>query len=312
VNVPGEEMRIIRGGIGCRRWRMAPDRPGKPENVGLECQERERISAIGAGICLAVSAALGGCGTYVPNMSEFPGDRVSEQQLVQKIVQGVRCELRDAVNHFYDKQKREHLFIDDWGAQLTLTLTIEERSELNPTALWIPNRIFSLFGGVDLSSDAVRIDTVNSFHTIQEIRALQSCIPEERPVGPFLLESDLKLENLLFDSQTASDTGQVNFAETAAEIARTGGGKNVIQHEVKFKVVSSGNVTPSWRLSRVWSVNPTGIFLSALRDRTQDLLITLGPIDISGTALAPPAAAIALSSQIGIAVSNSIRTAISP
>jgi hypothetical protein len=260
------------------------------------------------GLCFVISAALGGCGLYVPNIAEFPGDSVSEQQLVQKIIQAVRCELRDAVNNFYDKQQRQHLFIDNWGAQLTLTLTIEEKSELNPTALWTPNTIFSLFGGVDVSADATRTDTINSFQTIQEIRALQSCTPEERPVGPFLLESDLKLENLLFDSQTASDTGQVNFTETA----RAGSGKNVIQHEVKFIVTSTGDITPAWKLSRVWSVNQTGIFLAALRNRTQDLLITLGQTDETGAAPGPAAASIALSSQIGIAVSNSLRTITPP
>jgi hypothetical protein len=278
-------MRKIAADIGCRR------------------QGRTRM-----GLCLAISAALGGCGLYVPSISEFPGDSVSEQQLVQKIIQAVRCELRDAVNNFYDKQQRQHLFIDNWGAQLTLTLTIEEKSELNPTALWTPNTIFSLFGGVDVSADATRTDTINSFHTIQEIRALQSCTPEERPVGPFLLESDLKLENLLFDSQTASDTGQVNFTETA----RAGSGKNVIQHEVKFIVTSTGDITPAWKLSRVWSVNQSGIFLAALRNRTQDLLITLGQTDETGAAPGPAAASIALSSQIGIAVSNSLRTITPP
>jgi hypothetical protein len=304
------EMRMIATGIGRRRRQIAPDSAGKLGNVGLQCREWERISAIGIGICLAVGAALGGCGTYVPNFSDFPTDKVSEQQLVQKILQGVTCELRDAINHFYEIQKREHLFIDNWGAQLTLTLTIEEKSELNPTALWVPNKIFSLFGGVDILSDAVRIDTINSFFTIQEIRRLKSCTPEERPVGPFLLESDLKLENLLFERQTARDTSQVNFTETA----QAAGGKNAIQHEVKFIVVSSGALTPTWKLSRVWAVNPTGIFLSALRNRTQDLLITLGATEPtpSGTALAPAAASVALSSQIGIAVSNSVRTAIPP
>jgi hypothetical protein len=268
-------------------------------DIGRRRQARPRM-----GLCFAISAALGGCGLYVPNISEFPSDRVSEQQLVQKIIQAVTCELRDAVNNFYNKQQRQHLFIDAWGAQLTLTLTVEERSELNPTAMWTPNTIFSLFGGVDLSADATRTDTINSFHTIQEIRALQLCTPEERPTGPFLLESDLKLENLLFDSQTTADTGQVNFGETA----RAGSGKNVIQHEVKFIVISSGNITPTWKLSRVWSVNQSGVFLAALRNRTQDLLITLGQADATGTTLGPAAADIALSSQIGIAVSNSLRT----
>ena len=258
------------------------------------------------GVSLAVCAALVGCGTYVPNISEFPSNSVDESQLVQKIVQAVTCELQDAVNHFYEKQQRKHLFIDTWGAQLTLTLTVQESTTINPTAMWIPNTIFSLFGGVNVSSDATRTDIINSFHTIQELLALKSCAPAERPVGPFLLESDLKLENLLFDSQLASDTEQVNFN------GKTSNPANVISHEVKFIVTSSGNVTPAWKLSRVFTVNQGSIFLAALRNRTQDLLITLGTTDQNGTALSQPAASIALSSQIGIAVSTATRTSIQP
>jgi hypothetical protein len=258
------------------------------------------------GICLTVCTALGGCGTFVPNISEFPSDKVTEQQLVQGIVQAVTCELRDAVNGFYEKQHRKHLFIDSWGAQLTLTLTVEESTTINPTAMWIPNAMFSLFGGINASSDATRTDIINSYHTIQELLALKSCTPEERPVGPFLLESDLKLENLLFDSQISSDTGQVNFNE------QTSSSTNVISHEVKFIVMSSGNITPAWKVSRIFTVNQNSTFLAALRNRTQDLLITLGTTTENGTALAQPAASIALSSQIGIAVSTATRTAIQP
>jgi hypothetical protein len=277
--------------IGCRKRAIAP---------GRQVPRR----AIWMRLWLTVSAALTACGTYVPNIPEFNGDPVSEQQLVQKIIQAVTCEVRDAVNSFYAKQQRQHLFIDNWGAQLTLTLTVEERSEFNPTAIWTPNTLLSLFGAVDIAADATRIDTINSFHTVREIRMFEPCSPEERPVGPFLLESDLKLENLLFDSQTAADIRQVNFAETG----RAASGKDVIQHEVKFLVTTSGNINPTLKLSRVWVVNPSGLFLAALRNRTQDLLITFGPTDETGTNLAPAAASIALSSQIGIAVSNSLRT----
>jgi hypothetical protein len=162
-----------------------------------------------------------------------------------------------------------------------------------------------LFFGVDASSDATRIETINSFRTIQEIRdTLHSCSSEERPIGPFILQSDLRLEDLLFGSQISVDTGQANVGEK--------GGKNAIQHEVKFLVVSSGSITPAWKLSRIWSVNQTGVFMSALRNRTQDLIITLGQLDSTGTALGGPATGLALSAQIGIAVSNGVRPVITP
>jgi hypothetical protein len=263
----------------------------------------ERILRMRIALVLAVTGVLGGCGTYVPSISEGVPDHVTEQQLVQKILQGVTCELRDAVNDFYQKQQRAHLFLDSWGAQLTLTLTVEEKGELNPTAMWMPG-MFSLFFGVDLSSDATRIETINSFRTIHEIRDLHSCSSRERPIGPFILQSDLRLEDLLFGSQISADTGQANVGEK--------GGKNVIQHEVKFLVASSGSITPAWKLSRIWSVDKTGVFMSALRNRTQDLIITLGQLDPTGTALGGPAASLALSAQIGTAVSNGVRPVIIP
>jgi hypothetical protein len=287
------------------QYRLA--RPGKPNRkCRIKNDESERILPMRIALFLVMTGVLGACGTYVPNIPEGVPDHVTEQQLVQKLLQGVTCELRDAVNDFYQKQQRAHLFLDSWGAQLTLTLTVEEKGELNPTAMWMPG-MFSLFFGVDLSSDATRIETINSFRTIQEIRTLNSCSSGERPTGPFILQSDLRLEDLLFGSQVSTDTGQVNLAETAkAE------GKNVIQHEVKFLVTSSGSLTPTWKLSRIWSVNQTGVFISALRNRTQDLLITLGATDQTGTALGTPAANLALSAQIGAAVSNGVRPVVTP
>jgi hypothetical protein len=147
---------------------------------------------------IAIAPILAGCGTYVPEIQEFPADAAGGQQLVVAIIQNVTCEIRDAVNDLYGS--RQHLFLDTWGVQMTLNLTIEEKSAINPTAGWTPNAIFSLAGGVDVSSDATRIDIINSYHTIKEIRALNSCNPQARPGGAFLLASDLKLKEWLFDS----------------------------------------------------------------------------------------------------------------
>jgi hypothetical protein len=74
----------------------------------------ERTLPIRIALILAMTGVLGACGTYVPSISEGLPDHVTEQQLVQKILQGVTCELRDAVNDFYQKQQREHLFLDSW------------------------------------------------------------------------------------------------------------------------------------------------------------------------------------------------------
>jgi hypothetical protein len=110
--------------------------------------------------------------------------------------------------------------------------------------------------------------------------------------------------------------------------------QNVLSHEIKFDITDTGNVTPGWKLTRV-SLNQSGNLLSATRDRTNDLTITLGPtvstpkpvlgkdgkpmVDANGkvkmTATYGPsndAYTAALSSQIGLAVSNAIKSSLQP
>jgi hypothetical protein len=80
----------------------------------------------------------------------------------------------------------------------------------------------------------------------------------------------------------------------------------VLSHDIKFEITTSGNVTPSWTLTRV-TVNPSGPFFSTSRDRTHDLTITLGPGDKTGF-LGRAAADASVSIQIGNAVASSIQS----
>jgi hypothetical protein len=75
-----------------------------------------------------------------------------------------------------------------------------------------------------------------------------------------------------------------------------GAAPDTLSIEIKFIIVTSGNVTPTWKLLRV-SANTTGNLLSLGRTRTHDLIITIGPNNQQtlNTHLA---------SQIGNAVSN--------
>jgi hypothetical protein len=59
-----------------------------------------------------------------------------------------------------------------------------------------------------------------------------------------------------------------------------GGGvkPDTMSYEIKFVIVSNGNITPTWKLINV-SANTSGNFFSAGRTRTHDLIITIGPDD---------------------------------
>ena len=268
-----------------------------------------------AAMPLGIALILGGCGTYVPEIQEFPGDSIEGQRFVQAIVTNVTCEVRNAVAYLYTDYKTT--FLDDWGVQITLILTIDEKGAVNPTVNWFPpspaTAIFNLAGRANASADATRIDTLNSYYLVDELR-YHACPPENRTNGLFLMQSDLKLKEWLYDAVTASVTNTVHFAGSPIK-------ENVLSHEVKFEITTGGDITPSWKLTRVL-VNPNGPFLSASRNRIQRLIVTFGrPRETSeivhgkkqtviSREPSTQAAYLHLSSTIGAAVSDGVKNAL--
>ena len=269
---------------------------------------------------ISVAAALpllllAGCGTYVPGIQEFPGDSADGQRLVTAIVRNVKCEVRDALDDLYRIDTRP--FLDAWGVQVTLNLTMVEKGILNPTGLRTPvtpiNSVFTLGVDATVSSEATRTEKLSAYYTVRELRKLGRCVPEARG-GPFLMQSNLKLNEWLVDAATVAHTGGSDFGAAAAAFK-----DGVLSHEVKFDVVTVGGITPSWKLV-TGTINPTGTFLAASRDRSHDLIITFGPTaepPKSGPHKGRPvpsriAADAALASDIGVAVGNSIKRALRP
>jgi hypothetical protein len=161
-----------------------------------------------------------------------------------------------------------------------LTLTISEKSELNPTMSWMPNPITMLFTlGVDadLSAQATRIDTLNFYYNVNDIAYKEKpCAVgpngyylDEHLPGSLLINSDLKLREWL--------TGQILYVPTGATQLDVSKGK-AVSHTVRFQIVSSGDITPSWKLTHT-TVNSGGKLLSGRRDRTHELSLTFGPAD---------------------------------
>lgn len=283
-------------------------------------------------LALITCPLLSGCGLYVPEIQDF-GDKVSGQQLVESIAYNVTCEVQDAVDEIYNNPDHpiKSTFLDTWGVQIALSLQVEEKGSLNPIANWLPlsppTAIFNLTGNGTLSSDATRQDKLNSYFTIAQIRKLGPCPTGTRPGGLLLMQSNLGLDEWLIDNLTAANTGEVNYAMDYSDGPLK---QNVLSHEIKFDITDTGGATPGWKLTRV-SVNQSGNLISATRDRTNDLTITLGPtvptpkpviakngkpvVDAKGkvktiTTYAPSTDAYtaALSSQIGLAVANAIRS----
>jgi hypothetical protein len=263
-------------------------------------------------LSLSMGILLAGCGLRVPPISEM-GGQVDQQRLVDAIVLNINCELRGAFNDLRETYPKG-TFMDKWGAQTTMTLTYDETGALAPGALGTPAPligVFSIGGGLDLSSEAVRTETLNAYALVSDLDK-NRCSPADEPNGPFLLQSDLKLSEWLRDVAGASMMKTISIPEAEAAASNN----NVIQHEVKFIVTTSGTLNPSWKISTV-IVNPSGNLLTLGRVRTNDLLITLGPAQQAVVKLenghkvvtsepSLQAANLHLSSTIG----NSINTAI--
>ncbi|SEM54789.1 hypothetical protein [Bradyrhizobium sp. OK095] len=278
---------------------------------------------------------LASCGTYVPDIQEFWGTTDDATYKVNKIAGQVVCELRRAVQRVVREPGPKLVqtpggpapppprdlswFINKWSVQVTLNLNIIESSTLAPgvalnsiypsgvtTFRGAPSvttpQSFSLGLGGTASSTATRNDKLNMFFMVKELlngtpSIGMSCLPPPTNADLFL-ESDLKIYDWLHAALLPYDVSIINYANNTTA-------QNAITHDIKFEIVSNGNVNPQWKLVR-FSGNTSNALLAANRDRTQELIITFGPTQKG--MLATAAANSHLATETGAAVSQAIQS----
>jgi hypothetical protein len=190
--------------------------------------------------------------------------------------------------------------------------------------------------GGTLSSTATRIDKFNPVYSIDYLMIPNgpgSVCNKERPENdpfrqrgrepaassPLIIGGDLGIRDWLFGAiltnvfipsqkavRGARVTKRAGSGGTGGAGSAGGGGvkPDTLSYEIKFVIVSSGNVTPTWKLVNI-SANASSTLFSAGRTRTHDLIITIGPDD-TGTLFSH------LSSEIGQAVSGANGARMSP
>jgi hypothetical protein len=308
------------------------------------------------------ASVLSGCGTLVPEVQEFWGTEDDNVEKVNAIVGQIACEIGQAVRKTinFDRDKRNSPraleFLEKWGVQVTLTLIVEEKTTLNPgvslntpmhnsttnfAGEFIPSGASSAlaaatypflsapqsysFGiGGKLAADALRTDKLNFLYKVsdfleggphwQDGRIEGPCLPDAANATLFI-QSDLKI---------------AQWMRTLAAPARTGtgtpdaSGTNGITHDIKFIITTDGNITPTWKLVRASAnTSASNPLFGVSRERTQEVLITLGPLKsdrgtggnvvskLKGTppilSLADRAASSHLAEEIGSAVGAATR-----
>lgn len=268
---------------------------------------------LASGLVLSAS----GCGTYVPELREFPYyTQADTQNMIDAIVQSVRCELSHAITSVVDndisesrlrQSKRTYSdFLGGWGAEVAFTFTIVEKTSVAPSVLWTPpspaSAVFTLNAGVAGSAQATRIEKMNFFYTVAELYGLP-CKGSEIRYDSFLIQNDLKIADLLL--------GRIGPTTLGAAHTPGAGQKNVLSHEISFQVVTGGTATPTLTLVRA-TINPSSPLFGVSRDRTHDLLITFGPLASGGKSLIAIAEQSHFGSQITSGVTTGFRTSTFP
>jgi hypothetical protein len=235
-------------------------------------------------------------------------------------------------------------FADNWGAQVTLTLTADEKTNLTPNAtLKTPIAPTPVFGqnvaqsftlglGATLSSQAVRYDKFNFYYTARDLidyagpndicgSPPTALLGPRSTSSPFVDGTQLGIREWLPGAVAVSDFQRSSRSALNGEgppVANSASfSADSATYDNKFVIISEGSVAPTWNLVRVGTASTPLLDLN--RTRTHELLITIGAG--TGTQVTdkktgksvvvnsgPSAAAVNahLASEIGSAVSTAI------
>ena len=170
--------------------------------------------------------------------------------------------------------------------QISLTLTVEEKTTVNPASVWLPFGWFTFGASASVSADATRKDILNYFYSVKDLYRYGPCPTEwvqPHPPGSLLIQNNLKIDQWLSAQVLLSATGQIGYPRTPDTMLK----QNALSHKVKFEVISSGSANPGVKIA-TFTLDQAGSLFTASRDRTHDLLVTFGPVDPTQTnTLAP-------------------------
>jgi hypothetical protein len=251
---------------------------------------------------------LGSCGVYTPEKGLLSNDDVDppnaspQGEFEFNVVQHVMCEIRTGL------AKARYLPHAGWlyklGAQVTLTLVVEDQSTLSPSASFL--QTFGLKGaesfvfglGGSGSANATRTETIQFAYPANKLwsevsadaaAGINNCESFQKGV---LIDSNLKIGQFIYDKAVVADGLYQVKGQPFSQM----------QFTINFVASFSGNITPTWKFTAT-TINGSGSLLSATRTDTDTVIITLGPPTPATTALHSGAVA---ANQTGQAVQNNM------
>jgi hypothetical protein len=263
---------------------------------------------------LGVSLALltTGCGTYVPQIQEVWDSGTTfltaGGTLEYRVKFKVYCDIVKAI-------QAQPALPKDWAVQVLLDLQVDETGALNPGATFInplpSSQSYSTGIGATLSSQATREDKFGSYWRLSKLAAAlpgNSCDnPEPIHGSSPLIETELGIREWMTNGLAIIDSLPSTPLTSNSDPTFK---QDYLSYHIKFIIITSGGVTPTWKLVKLTTGNGSLALASANRTRTHDLLITLGPaFKANGANIAFVSHA---AQEYGIAVSNGTRAVIGP
>ena len=246
-------------------------------------------------LVIAIALATDACGLTVPENHPFTDNTVdkaghtAEGDYTTNIVAHVLCEISDGL---VASQPLQLPWLNNWGTTVTQNITTEDQSGISPGITVIqPLRNFlrpfvdggnvtlaqstSQSIGASGSANALRTETLQ--YTYRNIDILTHITKTACDKNGIFINGDLKIKDFIYDNATVAAGGTVAFAG--------GAGKpwerpifNVFTEELTFVAALGGSFTPTWKLATI-QANASSNLLVAERTRTNDVVITLGPLD---------------------------------
>jgi hypothetical protein len=269
---------------------------------------------------LLLTIPLAGCGFVPPTLTEAWEAQDVGADMVLKIKRNIFCETIKAIRKVNDETPTSFgpPIPPDYGVQLQLTLTVVESSSLTPNLTYNRTLADGLESGVsvgrswgvgisgELSSTATRTDTTYSYWSVGNIAGPRKnegmCNeqkwPIERDASSLLVKSDLGIARFLEDNVKAADLLHSSKPKGANKPEKV----DVYSYDLKFVVVSSGGVSPQFKLIPL-SGGGTPI-LNLNRTRTHELLLTFGPTGPNGFTPSDISFSQHISTQLGSTLSR--------
>jgi hypothetical protein len=248
-------------------------------------------------VACAVAATSGACGLYVPEKNMLSPDYIidpetgvsSEGEYENKIVRHLLCEIASGIwratnNKYFNVG---WLKSRNWGTSVTLTITREDQSSLNPSVSFIDllpplksAQTFILGAGANGSANATRTETIqftyvnNTLWQWAKLNTVNGDLPSCSTWGyqnGVMIDGDLKISDFIYDKSVIATKGNVSSAPNRDYPF------NTFTENLSFVATLGGSITPTWKLT-YFTANTAGTFLSATRTNTDQLTITIGPI----------------------------------